>query len=556
MGARRAYLAPTAAAFLILAPLLGPGVAIAYDMPWSPQPRWTPFVLGLDTPAPRAVPSDAFAVLVGTITGAGAAQLLILAGILLSGAGGTISLLAHLAPRSSTLARAATGIAAVWNPYVIERLAVGQWAVLLGYALVPWAILASLRARRGSGVLPVACVVGLAGIGGANAVVVVAITTLLVLLAPRPRWRGAFAVTTVAAGVSAAWAIPALTSAAARSSAVETAFLPRPDTPLGLVLSVVSGGAFWNPASWPAGRSTGLNAVAATFLAVAVASCAFRRLMRPSAGRAFAVAALVGLAVVVLSALPLTSVAWAEMARAVPGGGILRDSQKLLAPWVVLLSIGAGLLADRLPVGERGRALLGASLVVLPIALLPGGTWGIGGRLEPVVVPKDYLAVAARLSAAEPGVVGVLPWRQYRRYEWNDRRVSLTILPRVVDQPTVYDDSLPLASGVVPGEDVRAARVTRAIDDGVAPFSALRGLGVRYVAVEKSTGLPEVVPPADARLVIASDELDVYELSASQVDEPSTNFRAVRVGWALSATTWLLLSALALRRGVRSRSYR
>ena len=79
----------TIQALLILGPVLGPGVAVSYDMAWSPDPRWTPFVTGVDTPAPRAVPSDAVAVLVGQIVGAGLAQSLILGGVLVALGTGT-----------------------------------------------------------------------------------------------------------------------------------------------------------------------------------------------------------------------------------------------------------------------------------------------------------------------------------------------------------------------------------------------------------------------------------------------------------------------------------
>ena len=37
----------------------------------------------------------------------------------------------------------------VWNPYVAERLLIGQWVVLVGYAALPWVLLAALRVRDG-----------------------------------------------------------------------------------------------------------------------------------------------------------------------------------------------------------------------------------------------------------------------------------------------------------------------------------------------------------------------------------------------------------------------
>ncbi len=92
--------------------------------------------------------------------------------------------------------------------------------------------------------------------------------------------------------------------------------------------------------------------------------------------------------------------------------------------------------------------------------------------------------------------MGLLPWSQYRRYAWNGSRVSLTLVPRMVDQRVVFDDSLPLAKGVVPGEDPVARSVSARIAAGSTPMQALGDEGVRWVVVEKHTG---PAGPADGR---------------------------------------------------------
>src|SRR5690606_13634804 len=45
-------------------------------------------------------------------------------------------------------ARAAGAVLFVWNPYVFERLAIGHWALLCGYAALPWVLDAALKLRR------------------------------------------------------------------------------------------------------------------------------------------------------------------------------------------------------------------------------------------------------------------------------------------------------------------------------------------------------------------------------------------------------------------------
>src|SRR5688572_15728090 len=136
-------------ALLVLGPALGRGVVLAYDLAWSPDPRLTPFALGTSTPAPRAVPSDAAAVVLGWVLGAGPAQALVLWGTLVLAGIGAARLAGLLAPDVGLLGRSAAALAAVWNPFVLERLVVGQWTVLLGYAAVPHLLVVAVRVRRG-----------------------------------------------------------------------------------------------------------------------------------------------------------------------------------------------------------------------------------------------------------------------------------------------------------------------------------------------------------------------------------------------------------------------
>ena len=49
------------------------------------------------------------------------------------------------------LARLAAGVCYAWNPFVAERLIMGQWAMLLGYAGLPWVLRELLSHRPGAG---------------------------------------------------------------------------------------------------------------------------------------------------------------------------------------------------------------------------------------------------------------------------------------------------------------------------------------------------------------------------------------------------------------------
>jgi hypothetical protein len=543
-------------AVVVLGPALGRGVVLAYDLAWSPDPRLTPFTLGTSTPAPRAVPSDAVGVVLGWLVGAGPAQALVLWGTLVLAGVGCARLAGFLAPGLGAAAASVAASAAIWNPFVLERLVVGQWTVLLGYAAVPHLVVSSLRVR--SGRAPVwAPAVGLAacGLGGANTLVIGALAAGGVLVAPRPQWRALGLAAAASLGASAVWALPAVTSGVVSSTLGVAAFAARADTPLGVLGSLVSGGAFWNPASHPASRDVLVVALAALVVSLVTVAAAARA-ARHERALAVLVPAVAGLALSWLSALDPFGL-WTALVVNVPGGGVLRDAQKLLAPWVVVAAAGAGVLVRDL----LGRRAAGPALAVLvaalPVALLPSLAWGVGGRVVAVAVPSDLRSVATTLSDAPPGSVGLLPWSQYRRYGWNGARVSLTLVPRMVDQRVVFDDGLPLAGGAVPGEDPVGRAVGARIAQGTPPVQALADAGVRWVLVEKDTGLPDPLAggtlPASTRVVHDGPNVRLLELSAAGRDGAAPASAASTWGWVVTCVTWALAAGCVVAATVRRR---
>jgi hypothetical protein len=550
-------------ALLVLGPALGRGVALTYDLAWSPDPRWTPFTLGQGTPAPRAVPSDAVGVALGHLLGAGAAQALVLVAILVLAGAGTARLAARAAP-GSPAAPLAAAVAGVWNPFVLERLVVGQWTVLLGYAVVPHLLLSAHRARTEARATPLlGAGVAACGVGGGNTLVLAVLAVLPVLALPRPRWWPIGVTLLAAAGSGAVWALPALTAGIRSGVGGADAFAPRSDTPFGAVASLVSGGAFWNPASHPAERQVWPLATLATVLALASIVAMAERARRRGLTTLLA-PALVG-TVLAVAAVVDPAGAWSWLVATVPGAGLLRDAQKLVAPLVVVAAAGAGLLvAGTARRGAAGPALA-LLLAALPVVLLPSLAWGVHGRVSATEVPADLRSAATLLSGSGKGAVGLLPWSQYRRYAWNEDRVSLTLAPRMVDRLVLFDDRLPLADRRVPGEDPVAAAVTAAIDGGTDPVDALRSVGVRYVLVERRAGRAgpgaEAAVPAGALVLADGPNALVLDLGPSGDASPVPPVPLV--GWVVTTLAWVAAAALAghagwerLGRARRGRPYR
>ncbi|MDN5715801.1 MAG: hypothetical protein L0G89_01060 [Janibacter sp.] len=536
---------------LILGPALGRGVVVAYDMPWSPDPRWTPFVLGLGTPAPRAVPSDAAAVLLGKVVGASLAQDLVLLAILTGLGVGAAKLMGELWPQARTTALVAVSVAAVWNPYVHERLAAGQWVVVLGLAVLPWGLSGTLRALHGrAGLKAVALPVAVASLGGINALFIVMLSVFTMALTAvaarrdRHSLRVAGASLAVAAGGSAAWGLPGLMTGAAVDPAGVSVFGPVADTPLGVLGSLVSGGGFWNVATHPVTRNVPLLAVVAAVVATTALvafTLASRRFLGPRQAAPLLMAVALPTGFVLLSALPETSGLWTAAVTGLPGGGALRDSQKFMAAWVLAIALGLGVLvqwtAER---ATRDVAVPACALLVgLPIALSATLGWGVAGQLDAMSVAPGYRTAVSKFAALPPGDVGLLPWSQYRRYDWNDSRVSLTLAPRMIDRVVVFDDSLPLRAGTIGGESERARAVSEALLAGVAPQDALREVGVRYVAAELRAGelVDESALRASGHVVVDDTRLLIVDIGGPEHD-PAISATAL-IGWTVTLITVL-----------------
>ena len=144
-GPRPALAWPALAGLLLgllaLGPALARGFLLSYDMVAVPRPPFTAAMFGLAGTLPRAVPSDAVAAVAALVLPADIVQKLLLLSIFVLASSGVAALLAG----EHWLARLAGAAWYAWNPFVAERLIIGQWAMLLGYGGLPWVLRAVTR---------------------------------------------------------------------------------------------------------------------------------------------------------------------------------------------------------------------------------------------------------------------------------------------------------------------------------------------------------------------------------------------------------------------------
>ena len=516
---------------LALGPGLKRGFLLSYDMVSVPRQPFTATIFGLTGTLPRAVPSDAVAAAAARALPADIVQKLLLLSIFVLACSGMAVLLAG----EHWLARLAGAVFYAWNPFVAERLIIGQWALLLGYGALPWVLCTLVRTAptrwRPAGRLTLALLP--AAVGGfsamcLSALVVVPAAACAAGQAAR-RILSVGAALLVLAVLSLPWLVPALTRTVHTSPAGVAAFAARADTPFGAFGSLLMLSGVWNAQTVPAGYGGPLSAVWLVLgLAALGGYLALGRRRWPGLG----IAAAAGLAAACIGLTGPGRDLLRAMIQFWPGFAVLRDGQQFVAPLALAEAAGAGLgvawlMRLRRTAGlKEMRYLLGAIAAMAPVVLLPGLAWGAAGRLRAVQYPADWLVARSVIDGDRaPGSALLLPWAAYRRFGWNDSEAVLDPWPRLLSRPVIWNDGVQVGPVTIPSEDPRALALNGVISSGAPLTRRLQAAGVRYVIVD--AGFSPASPSSRAaepggypfrgrlpgcRVVLAGPGLVVYQV--------------------------------------------
>lgn len=491
------------AGMVILGPALMPGYLLVYDMVFVPDPNFGERALGLDGSVPRAVPTDLVVSVLSLAAPGWMVQKVLLLGMFALVGGGIGGLV------RTRLGAVAGALAACWNPYVAERLAIGHWSFLLGYALLPWVARSCIEVLAGGrGARPrLAMWLVIAAAFGSTSAIMAGLTAATVLLLPvgpaadvstRVRVGAAGLLVGVTALANAAWWFPAVVRPGRLAADPDgvAAFAARPDTPLGLWGSLLTGGGIWHGGLWPPERASAVLsavALAATIFCVIWALKNWK-LSHPATLGLF----VVGVLGVLLAAAGRTLLADGATAFVVhvPGGGLIRDSQKFLAPSVIFVAFAVGTTAEGLwdtlrsppvRIPRHTAVMLVLAVLLWPVVTLPSLAWGSAERWAASDYPSGFRTVAERIDGDGGATTAVFPWTLYRRYDWNRDVVLLDPWNRLLESRVLVNDDLPLSSLTVQGEEPAAERVSKAVAAGGPGdvVGALRAEGVRYVVFHR-----------------------------------------------------------------------
>jgi len=480
---------------LALGPGLRRGFLLSYDMVFVPREPFSAALPGLAPP--RAVPSDLVIATASRILPADIVQKLVLLSIFVLACSGVAALLKD----QPLLARLASGVFYTWNPYVAERLIIGQWALLIGYAGLPWVLRAVLR--RG----PVQLLLALlpAIIGGFAAMTVTALVLVPAAIFTRSVRRAAVTLGVFVVG-TLPWLIPSFLHPVYADPAGVAAFSSRADTPFGTVGSLLMLGGMWNAETVPKGYGGHSSVLWLAIVLVALAAFVLAGWRHRSRTRhwdatwlALCVGAVVGLLIASLGVTAAGRDVSRSATEAWSGFATFRDAQQFIAP--LALAEAAGMAAAvawvmnpatfrkersgkhrRLGSTDTAGAALGVVALLAPVVLLPGLAWGAAGRLRPTWYPATWLAAARMIDdSPAPGTVLLLPWAADREPAWNHGEKVLDPWPRLLSRLVIWNDGMQVGNVKMEPDDPRARALNHVVSGGGPLTEALRSAGVRFV---------------------------------------------------------------------------
>lgn len=419
-----AYAIYALTALAIMLPLLGPGFILTLDMVFVPQ-----------LPMPEQVTSSylfhAALHMLNFVMPSDVLQKIMLVGILLLSSIGMHRLMRVIAAKQ--VIDWGIYIASIFfaiNPFTYSRFMAGQYAVLLGYALLPWfarQLILFARKPNWKQAFKLGGLVTLIGIVSIHTLVLVGILMLVAATLGWKQLKKYIQPGLAAAGVfvvlSSYWLVPlalgqgkTAATVASFTAADTQAFATLGGSPLGRAGNIMRLQGFWAEGRdlylLPQDRAVlwGLMMLVIIGLCITGAVNLRGRSVLPWLG----ISALIGLV--------LAAGTWPALTG-------LREPHKLVGlvalAYSVFLAFGINALLARLHKKNMAAYVsVAALLFVLPFLVTRVMLWGFDGQLAPRHYPPDWARVRDQLHQDTSGSsVLFLPWYQYMSFGFSGDRI-------------------------------------------------------------------------------------------------------------------------------------
>lgn len=520
-------------AVLILGPLLAPGFVLTMDLVFAPHIPWPGFV------------DNTFALyaalhVVNSVIPADVLEKSLLAAALLLSSIGMHRLMSYLLARPVLGISYAAGVFYMINPFVYTRLISGQFAVLLGYALLPWCVqslLGLLRRPDWRQMVRVSAwvvAISIVSIHVFGMLVIVLGTLLAIRVWQNRRNRGYLkkaAQLVLASGivvciVSSYWLVPALSGKGTIAASVKgfdaterSAYATVDTNGNSRVLAVLGLQGFWADTSGlyvlpvDAVNAWRLWQLTLWVLLIYGAVVSLRR------QKAIAVyLGSLGCVAVVLALGFLND--W--LAQWLPFFAGFREPQK----FVVLLAFADSYFLGMAMFGLLEQCRRWRWLRTVPVVMVclliglytPTMFWGLYDQLTPRQYPADWYATNDLLDAdPASGEVLFLPWHLYMNFRFAGRIIA-SPAQKFFDRPTIVSNDPEFANAKPQLYDATKARIGQLLAlaaRGTAIADPLRNLHVRYILLAKevdwfSYGYLNRQP--GIRLISETADMKVYKI--------------------------------------------
>ena len=488
----------------------GKGLYLYRDFVAVPEPARPDSLLPDTYAALRAWPLDGVMWAMSSVIPTGVQQLLMLLAIPLIAGSGIAAVL-----RAQGRAAAVVGaVLAAWNPYVAERLLLGQPPTLLAYAVAPWIVVVARSTLAPRARWPLLVIAALpAAVTPWGGLIALGTAVLATLTREDRSWRAVAASGLVGVGWCLPWLLPSLVAASGGHADPDggAAFALRDDTGLGTWWSALTGGGIWSESAALASRRDLTSSLAsALVLALACAGALTLRGRR----RLLALTALVlPASLAALLSGPLVGVVTAL--QAVPGLALVRDQHRLLGLAVLAQAGLAGLAVGRTkrsaPFGRPTAAAVAVAVTAALVGMQPDLTGRLAQAYRPITYPAGWQEVVGAVEQAgshgRRPVVLSMPWQPLRRTVWAGESSFLDPSPRGLPATVVTSSALRVTrDGRLRVVDDHPVPHEQAWSEGRLSAQALRSQGVTLVlAWVTSPGTQPVVRPGWRELARTPD---------------------------------------------------
>lgn len=401
----------------------------------------------------------------------------------------------------------------VANPFTYSRFMAGQYAVLLGFALLPWfarLLLKFMHRPELKGALKVgglATLIGIVSIHTLAAVILLSLAALgVVLWRYRHKLKQFIKYCLVAMGLfvvlSSYWLVPLALGEGKTAQTIQDftiadteAFATNGGNPIARIGNVLRLQGFWaedhGQFLLPQDRAVLWGTMALAIIALVITGAVILwRKSRPIA--AFFVAN--GVVALLLAAGVFTS-----LIGQLPLLSGLREPHKIAALVVLSYSVFAAFGVNSFLNWAKEKAevfysIAAIAILILPFMFMRVMFWGFNGQLTPREYPAGWSGVNQRLQQDNADFVAIfLPWHQYMSFDFSGRIIA-NPAPKFFDKPVIVSSDPELdgaTSGLMTDREKAIAQILSNSKNQPNFAQQLADQNIKYIIVAKAADYKE-----------------------------------------------------------------